>query len=400
MKITLRNTLSPILKTVTIASLFILSDAAAICQERFSNVNIGFCYPISSNGAQAAEYTNHVSFNLLSGVSKEERSFSFAGISNEVKDKVTGFQFAGILNRVKNTAEGFQFAGISNLTGGTVKGFQFAGIYNSTANVEGFQFSGFLNRSKAIDGFQFAGFSNLLNGNADGFQFAGFNNIVRGNVDGFQFAGFSNIVTANTKGFQFAGFINNTKDVEGTQFGGFINIAKKVRGLQFAGFINIADSSDHSLALLNIIKKGEKNLAITTDEIQSTLVTFRSGGRVLYGVLGLGFNLKTGRDYMVVEGGFGAHLPLSNSFRINGEATGQYLEDWKSGYYYKTSLRLLPELKLGSRLAVLAGPSINFSETDTQVGMKLKNSDLWHEYSGNLKRQLFLGYTAGIQLSL
>ncbi|MGX5687925.1 hypothetical protein [Arcticibacter tournemirensis] len=363
--------------------LFIFSNAhIAKAQEPVSNVHIGFCYPLSTNGSRAGEYTNNASFHVLAGLSKEEKAFSYAGISNVVRDKVSGFQFAGISNHVKNEVEGFQFAGIFNRAGNAMKGFQYAGIYNDVDTIDGFQFAGLLNRSATVKGFQFAGLSN----------------IVRNDIDGFQFAGFSNIDGGNFKGFQFAGFVNKVRDVDGFQFAGFVNVAKKVRGLQFAGFINIADSSDHSLALVNIIKNGEKSIGVTIDETQTTVLSFRSGGRVLYGIIGVGGNWKTRTSYMALEGGFGAHLPLSNSFRINAELTSLYLEDWKKGFYYKNTFRVLPSIRLTPRIELFGGPSLNFSSTDTEHGKKLIENDFWNDYSGDEKRQLFIGYTAGLQV--
>lgn len=363
------------------AFLFSLSGRA---QDTESQIHIGICYPLSTNGVRAAEYTNITSFHLLTGLSKEEKCFSFACISNFVRDKVSGFQFAGISNHVKNEAEGFQFAGILNRDGRKMKGFQFAGICNDADTLEGFQFAGILNRTRFVKGFQFAGLSNIAGSDMEGFQFAGINNTIDGNF----------------RGFQFSGFINRVKDLEGFQFAGFINMAKNVRGLQVAGFINIADSSDHPLALINIIKNGEKNLGITTDETQTTLLTFRSGSRVLYGILGLGGNWKTSTSYMAAEGGFGFHLPLSNSVRVNTELTGLYLEDWKKGFYYKNSVRIMPAIKLSPRIELIAGPSLNFSGTDTEDGKSLHKKDLWNKYSGDDKYQLFIGYTAGLQIRL
>lgn len=368
-----------------LAGLFVfLSAALTMAQDRTSNIHIGFCYPLSTNGSEAASYINRASFHVLAGVSKEEKSFSFAGISNVVKDKVSGFQLAGISNTVGNRVEGMQFAGIVNLSGKEMKGFQFAGIYNDVEDAEGFQFSGFLNRTKKVKGFQAAGFSNIVTQNAENFQFAGF----------------ANIVGQNFKGFQAAGFINKVKDINGFQFAGFINVARKVRGLQFAGFINIADSSDHSLALINIIKKGEQSIAVTTDETQTTLATFRSGGRILYGIIGAGYNWKTNENHAAFEAGFGAHIPFSNSFRINTELVQQYLEDWHKGEYFKSTFRILPAVKLGKRVEIFGGPSVNFSSAETEDQMNLVKKDLWHKYHKGDKHQLFIGYNAGLQFIL
>lgn len=387
------------LRTVTGCLFAFSSFSSAIAQEYSSNLHLGFCYPLSTNGVKAPEYSNQASFHVLAGVSKEERSFAFAGISNIILDKASGFQFAGISNHIKNRADGFQFAGLMNRTGKSMEGFQFAGIYNDVSKADGFQFSGLLNRTDEMNGFQFAGFSNIVSRDARNFQFAGFSNITGGNFEGFQFAGFMN-KAGDVHGAQFAGFINQARDIDGFRFAGFINIARKVRGFQFAGFLNIADSSDHSLALVNIIKKGEMSLAATTDETQSTLLTFRSGGRIFYGILGAGYNWKLKDNHVAFEGGFGVHLPFSDSFRINTELSELYLEDWHKGEYYKGSLRIVPALKLARNIELTAGPSLNFSVADTQEGMDLIKKDLWHDDAHGNKYQLFIGYNAGLQYRL
>ncbi|WP_374163328.1 hypothetical protein [Arcticibacter sp. MXS-1] len=353
----------------TICLLFLVMGSKAVAQEQQSNLHVGFCYPLSTNGSRAGEYVNQVSFHVLAGVSRAEKAFGFAGISNVVRDRASGFQFAGISNTVKNQMDGFQFAGIVNRVA-QAKGFQFAGIHND------------------VDSFQ-------------GFQFAGFSNVVTESMSNFQFAGFGNYVGSRMDGAQISGFINKAKDVDGFQFAGFINIAKKVRGLQFAGFINIADSSDHSLAIINIVKKGEMGVSASIDEAQTSLLTFRSGGRVLYGLIGAGYNWKLKDNYLAFEAGFGAHIPFSNSFRINAELAQQYIEDWKDGEYFKSTFRLLPAVRLGRSVELFGGPSMNFSQTDMPEAMGLVKNDLWHEDTRKGRRnQLFLGYQAGIQLKI
>src|SRR5690606_22674579 len=132
-------------------------------------------------------------------------------------------------------------------------------------------------------------------------------------------AGFANFVVDSVTGSQFAGFINVAKDIKGTQFAGFINIARKVKGAQIAGFINIADSSDTPIGLLNIIKTGEKSIGVSVDDQLTTLVTFRSGGKILYGILGAGYNFENEKEQYAFEAGLGAHFFNGPRFRIHAE---------------------------------------------------------------------------------
>lgn len=345
-------------------------------------MHIGIVYPLSTNGTRAPLDTNNLSFNLIGGVSAAERGLAFAGLSNVVLHDSKGFLFAGFSNHVIKNANGGQFAGFLNTYGGG-DGFAFAGFGNiSSGNVKGAQFAGFANVSKDMNGAQFAGFTNIAK-----------------NVTASQFAGFANIAK-DVKGSQLAGFINTAKDVKGSQLAGFINVAKKVKGAQIAAFMNIADSSDFPIGIVNIIKNGEKSIGLSTNENLTTMLTFRSGGRVLYGILGVGYNFKNDKEVYAIEAGFGAHFFQSKSFRLNTELTSTTLESFKKGEYFNTSLRVLPALKIAKFLEIYAGPSLNYVNTNTAEGKALNKHYLskWENKNGKNFQGLYVGYTGGIQV--
>src|SRR5262249_49498222 len=134
-------------------------------------------------------------------------------------------------------------------------------------------------------------------------QGSGFLNIAR-NVKGVQVAGYFN-KACNVKGLQLAGYVN-IADTVNTQVSGFINIAKTAK-VQLSGFINIADSCDYPIGIINIVKKGEKSIGVSYDINNTTMLTFRSGGRVLYGIIGLGYNFNNRyENLMTAEAGIGA----------------------------------------------------------------------------------------------
>ncbi len=314
-------------------------------------LHFGLIYPVSSNGTHAPLDTNNFSFHLLAGISAAERGVAFAGLSNIVRNDTKGFLLAGFSNHIGKKANG--------------------GL-----------FSGFLNTYKGGDVFAVGGFANTAYGDVKGAQFAGFLNLA-----------------GHTKGTQFAGFINKAKDVNGAQIAGFINIAKKVKGVQFAGFMNVADSSDYPIGIINLVKNGEKSISLTTDETLTTLLSFRSGGKVLYGIIGIGYNFKNSDEVYAFEAGLGAHLLQSNSFRLNAEVSGIGLESFKAGEYMKTSLRLLPAVKISKNLEIFAGPSINYLNTSTTEGRVLNKKYIssWENKWGNNFQALYVGYGGGLQ---
>ncbi|WP_421940489.1 hypothetical protein [Pedobacter sp.] len=350
------STLSNIKNKLSIAcfatlSLALLAISGFAQGNKKNKVNIGLIYPISTNGTHAPKDTNSFSLNLLVGVSAKEKGVSFAGLSNVVRKDASGGQFAGFSNHILGKVDGAQFAGFINTYGGG-KGAAFAGFANVSTAGNGAQVAGFLNWS------------------------------------------------AKNAALQMAGFMNKAADVKGSQIAGFINIAKKVKGVQVAGFINVADSSDYPIGFINIIKNGEKSIALTTDQNLTTLATFRSGGKVLYGIIGIGYNFKNKDEVYALQLGLGAHFFQSEHFRLNTELIAGSLHNFKRGNYYKYSFQLMPSLRIAPNLEIFAGPSFNFVITNTEEGKSLQKHYIqtW-DRKNNGFNGMFLGYTGGLSIS-
>lgn len=325
---------------------------AAAQQQLPGRMHFGLIYPISSNGNHAPADTNNLSISLLAGVSASEQGLAFAGLSNVVR----------------HNARAVLFAGFSNHISGTAKGAQFAGFINTAGN---------------LNGAQFAGFANIAD-----------------TVKGAQFAGYINVAGKKMTESQFAGFINVAQDIEGSQFAGFINIAKKVKGVQLAGFINVADSSDFPVGIINIVKKGEKGIGATFDDSQTGMLSFRSGGRVLYGIIGIGYNYQNTDEVYAFEAGFGAHVLRFKPFRFNIEVVAQTLESFREGEFFKASLRAMPALKVAPWLEVFGGPSFNYITTNTIEGIMHKDryERQWANKWGSDFQAIYFGYQGGIQI--
>ena len=364
--------------------LLLTHHLVANAQYHSSKINIGIIYPLSSNGRNAPLDSNDLSINLLAGVSAVERGLSFAGITNVVRYNAYGAQFAGFSNHILKKSKGALFAGFVN-TYAEGDGIAFAGFSNiAYVNLKGAQFAGFANVAKNVTGLQFAGFGNIS-----------------GKVKGTQFSGFINKASAISDS-QFAGFINIAKDVNGSQFAGFINVAKKVRGTQIAGFVNIAEESDCPIGILNFIKNGEKSIGVSIDENETAMLTFRSGGKTLYGILAAGYNFKNEAEVYAFEAGFGAHFFQSRSFRINTELTASTVESFKDGEYFRASFKLFPAIKLFKHLEIVAGPGLSFTSTNTSEGLALnangKNISTWQNKRSDYTQSLALGYSVGLHV--
>ena len=378
-------------------ALLLCSQMAYAQSDTVRMAHIGLVYPLSTNGKDAKNYTNYGSFHVLGGVSAGEKSFCLSGIATAVVHNADGFILSGVVNHIGGNSKGMQMAGVTNYNGGTVKGFQIAGFNNIARNTNGLQMAGFSNIAKdSASGAQMAGFSNIAK--VSGTQAAGFVNVSK-STQGAQMAGFANI-SKSVRGAQLAGFANIAKEVNGMQASGFINVAKKVKGVQVAGFINIADSCDYPIGLINIIKNGEQYIGLTVDESATTMVALRSGSKKMYGILGVGINPVHDELRYGLEGGIGMNIQLSAAFRFKTEFTVLSLTDFTNGVFMKSSVRILPALKIGNRFEAFAGPSFGFSNYPLDLGDELNLQYLWSRRSKGTFYGLNVGAMAGVQVRL
>ncbi len=404
--------------TKIVAGIFlsVLSISAFAQQEekgKESNAHVGVIFPISTNGVNAIEYKNKFSLHLIGGVSRAEEGVALSGFGTYIKDngdglvasgfanviggEATGAQLAGFTNYVGGYATGVQGAGFANVSTGGVYGFQGAGFANVTiGDIRGVQGAGFFNLADDVTGLQGAGFANVNLGDTRGVQAAGYVNVSK-DVTGLQAAGYVN-VARDVKGAQISGFVNVAKNIH-TQVGGFVNVAKRVKGPQISGFINIAEKSDYPIGLINISKEGEKSLGITIDDNLTNLVTFRSGGKYLYGIVGVGSNFRYYETMYAVEAGIGGRIPLSKHFRINAELAVTTVSDFWDAVEINSSFRLLPSVVIGDRLEIFAGPTYSHAYEENSLA-PARNYYIYKEDYGTYSYRMYIGALAGIQFHL
>ena len=372
------------IQSVFIILLTVFHLSAQMNQGKYVPFHFSFIPPLSSNGINASQYTNGASFSILAGMSANERNFTFASISNVIANEARGLQFAGISNYIGKQGQGVAFAGMTNIAKGTYKGVQLAGITNITKGT--------------YKGVQLAGITNIAKGTYKGVQLAGIINTTKGTYKGVQLAGLLNTTKGTYKDVQFAGLLNTSKDITGLQFAGLLNIAGKVRGVQFAGLLNIAEESDCPIGLVNIVKRGEMGIALTYDILGNGIVSFRSGGKYTYGIIGFGYNHKlSGDNKTVAEAGYGVHIPCYSWFQINNEfkVTSTATSDKP---FLNASYSLLPSFKIKKHYNIFGGASLNYSTTTEMDNQTLfPQNNLWKKHTDNRLQQLFIGYLVGIQ---
>lgn len=255
-------------------------------------------------------------------------------------------------------------------------------------------------RSRSVNGLALAGCVNTVKEDGRGLLMSGLLNAVHGTMSGVQLAGLVNIAGAASRGIQLAGLVNVARDFSGLQLAGLVNVAHTVRGVQLAGLVNVADSSDFPIGFINLIKNGEMGVALSYNELGITMLSFQSGGRYTYGILGIGYNhYLHGQQPFIVSGGIGAHIPCTNWLRVNCELKSTNLLPARESTDGLMALNfsLLPAFRLLPHLELFGGPSISFASVDHDYQNVLPSYSLWRRIDATRTRQLHLGFQAGVQ---
>ena len=319
----------------------------------YARFHFSFIPPLSTNGFRAAHYTNGASVSLFAGLSGNEESLSLAGFANIVIKDIKGVQLAGMANYAGGDGSGFMAAGFANIIGNHYKGCQLAG---------------FANYARSVSGVQLAGMANVSLGGT---------------------------------GTQLAGFFNVGGDVKGSQIAGFLNVAKSVSGVQLAGFVNIARESDYPIGILNIIGNGEKYLGVTYDALGSATLSFRSGSKVTYGILGVGYNFRVREIDYLFDAGLGANINILPWLRIRNELKSSSMNNFKEGTVAFTGgYFLMPCFRLGI-VEIFGGPNINYlNSSDVTLDKLFVKNPIWEDRGTSKVHQVYLGYMVGVNFRL
>ncbi|QBQ41949.1 hypothetical protein E2P86_12625 [Sphingobacterium psychroaquaticum] len=326
--------------------------------QRLQSLNLGgvFAYSpfqmsltpgLSTHGFFNSQIVNTFSLNLIGGATAGVDGTELAGGFNVNQYDMRGAQFAGVINVVGGNVKGFQLAGGGNVVMNDVEGVQIGGVWNLADTVHhGIQLSGGFNGAKTSYGSQIAGVHNLSR-----------------NEVAVQITGGVNIAKV-VKGAQLAGVLNVSRKEVVSQLAGGINIAKKVKGVQLAGVLNIADSSDYPIALLSLVKNGTKQLSVHIDDSKLVALNFRSGGRVLYSVLGFGLYVDDPIMKYAAEFGLGARLIHTSKFSFSTELVQRtnFADNFRTTDNNRVSLRFMPAMYLSKHLQVFAAPSFNYAQ--------------------------------------
>src|SRR5690606_1244054 len=155
--------------------------------------------------------------------------------------------------------------------------------------------------------------------------------------------------------------------------------------------------SDYPVGLLNFIKNGKKSLALQLDESAFSHLTFRSGGRVLYGLLGVGYGGWSSEPVYSLEAGLGAYLVDHPVYTMDLEVVSQVMSDFDKTNYNTSSLRILNGIKIQPHLKFFIAPTLNFTTMEKDEAMKSRRLDVVRKIDDQRIWLLDVGAMGGLQ---
>jgi hypothetical protein len=320
---------------------------------------------IGTNHKLSGNVVNKLSFNVYGGYARGVNGFEMGGLFNIDEENVRGVQLAGIFNIVGDTVRGTQLAGLFNIVGKSSNGFQAAGMMNiNDGRHKGFQAAGLMNVNEKIEGTGIAGMMNLSIA-AKGGQIAGMANI-NDTLAGISVAGMFNINKYGKTSTQIAGMFN-VADGGSTalQVAGLFNTAKYLKGIQI-GLFNFSDTaSGVPIGLFSFVKKGVHQIELSSDEMFSVSLAFRTGANAFHNIFTYGLDVNNGLWNL----GYGAGTSVKLRKKTRGELSltahhvskGQF--HWAASDLYRFYVGV--EHKFKKKFSVSGGPMFNIYVTDT-----------------------------------
>lgn len=212
-----------------------------------------------------------------------------------------------------------------------------------------------------LDGIELGGLFNINRQDVRYLQAAGLFNVVGGNFKGVQLAGLGNTVLKNARGLQAAGIYNTVKDtVTGVQLAGVFNKSHVLRGLAISP-VNITDTLDgYAIGLISLSKNGYHEVLISSNEVTTVSVGFKTGNAKLFSIISVGANFTNDIKFYDFSFGLGHDFILNNRCFLSTILSAQSLvsEHWNNSQQINT-LSMILNVKTGSKFSFFAGPTLN-----------------------------------------
>ena len=290
--------------------------------------------------------------------------------------------------------------------------YSFNMVAGFTGNVNKLEIGGAVNVIRQrMSGVQIAGAANFVGEEMRGTQIAGASNFNFGSADGLLMAGATNLNFENSSGVHIAGGLNFTRKTHRVLQLDPFNYAKEIKGTQI-GVFNFSQDASQGLpfGVFSYVKNGYRRWELNVSELNNTELTFKTGVPKLYNVFSAAYNFNTADKPLFGFGyGLGTARTLGKRLALNLDlVTTTYLpqnQSFESIDYWSQQFQLNAglEAKLGKRLAVFGGPtlnldhtfdeSLNFSKYKLFIAQREVN---WNSQSANLYS--WVGFKAGIRL--
>lgn len=344
-------------KVLTLFFLMLIS-ICSFAQESNKPVQVSFAYPLGTNGINAKNISNTLSFNLIYGKNGGVRGFELGGVLNENHGNVSGAQYAGVSNMTYGSSSGIIISGVYNMITGNASGVHFTGVYNQ------------------------------FNQKASGIQMSGVLNMATNNSSGLAFSGVTNIYKSDYRGLQFSVVNLNNGTVNGMQMG-VVNKTKKIKGLQI-GIVNIADDADEGacLGLINLVKMNRYSaFEVSFNESGFLNGTYKLGTHRLYTLYRLGATYYD-NSFVIAKGlGLGSRVYDKDKYSIYLEASSSDIDtDFKAKETINLHSMLCANIqyKISEKYSLQAGMSFNAYYTEEMNDNKFKSFNMPYTLSENI----------------
>jgi len=307
---------------------------------KFRPFQLSFAYPLGTNGLNAFQYTNGISFNMVYGMNGGLAGVEIGSVFNYIHYNANGVQIAGVFNAIRKNSNGVFISGATNLHFGTIKGTSISGALN------------------------------LSGGHSDGLFIAGGANIHLRSMEGVAIAGGLNIVFGEAEGFTVAPVNLFFQDYSGVQIG-VVNMVGGLDGLQ-VGVVNYVGKDNDALpiGLISVVKDGYYEFEFYSNELAFLNFSYKMGVKKFYNTFNMGYSKHDGRNIFRYGIGIGSSRPVGYKQSVSFEAgTDQVITDWNwnGGLSLINKLSINYRLRLGEKFALVGGPSFNIYLTNEQI---------------------------------
>ena len=357
-------------------------------------VDISVFPPLSLNGDR--DTVNAFQLGLFGARTTRLQGLGIAGLVLWADEDVSGAQIGGLWASAGLRVGGAQVSGIVGYAG-ALEGAQVSGIGGMTrGHVEGAQISGVGGVAASVTGVQLAGVASVLHDGAIGLQVAGVATWAGGWGQGLQVSGIVNVAGA-LEGTQLA-TVNVAGELRGLQLG-VVNVSTgaAVHGGQI-GLVNVSREVDGvPFGLVNVVRDGYRRFLVVANEEGTPTLAYAGGNGWFHTTLE-GSLQRTSSGGVRGWAAFGPGVHLGHDrLRLDLDLLASHALDDREPYAVVT-LRALGVLPVSSRVALVAGPTLNVLFERTAGSAPPIGGGIGELTTPGASTRAWIGLQAGVRL--